>query len=215
MLLLAGFLIIPSWFVFGYIYELMNQIIVYQKQPSLPEWDDWDKYLKNGFRAFAVGFIYGLPYTLLVIIPSISDALSLFQESQITKNIPNEFQSYTPYWTPLMWVGILLSFISSGFTVIGVTHMIAKDEFSAAFRIKELWAIFRSNISGYILSFIFVMGTSWVSMFVAYMLIFTIVLCCLYPFALLFVGLYIPLIGSVLFSQAYIEGVAKMTQGVE
>jgi len=69
LLYLAGFLVIPLFFVEGYLIELTQRAM--KGDMSLPEWDNWGDKLKKGFSVSVALFIYILPGILLILIPII------------------------------------------------------------------------------------------------------------------------------------------------
>jgi len=202
-----GIFLIPSWFVLGYLYEIMRRVIIGREQPTLPEWEDWENLLKNGLRLFGVGFIYNLPAYVLIFVPQLIFFFMIpLAETSGSEEFLLPFVGMPIVWV-LMMAGMILSFAGAFFMIIAAAHMVAEDEFAAAFRIEEWWLIFRKNVSGYILSFVLIAGIYFMSIFVAQILMFTIVFCFVWPFAITFVMIYMQIIGSVLFAQAYNEGV--------
>jgi hypothetical protein len=202
-----GIFLVPYWFVLGYLYEIMRGIIVDREPPALPEWDDWENLLKNGLRLFGVSFIYSLPAFILMVLPQF---MFFFMIPLAERGGFEEF--LLPFvGMPIMWVlmGVAMVGLIAGlfFMMVAAAHMVAKDEFAAAFRINEWWPIFRRNVSGYILSFVLIAGIYLISIFVSQMLMITIVFCFVFPFAITFVMIYMQIIGSVLFAQAYNGGV--------
>ena len=69
LLSFGSILIVPVLFVTGYQYEIMRRIIVDRTGPSLPEWDDWGRLLKNGARYWGVSLVYLLPTFLVLGVP--------------------------------------------------------------------------------------------------------------------------------------------------
>ena len=65
MILLSFIPIIPALFLLGYYSEIIRQIVVEGKSPSLPEWDDLGKFFQDGIKLFGVGFIYMIPQVIL------------------------------------------------------------------------------------------------------------------------------------------------------
>ncbi len=60
VLTLLSVLIIPGMILQGYTIEIIRRKRD-NAVPLLPEWDDWGKYLKDGFNAFIAGLVYALP----------------------------------------------------------------------------------------------------------------------------------------------------------
>ena len=110
-------------------------------------------------------------------------------------------------WIVLFGLGLFLGLIMGLFTPAILCHVVAKDDFSAAFQVREWWRIFRANLWGFTISYLVLLGLFFVLNFVYQILAMTIVLCCLAPFILLPGSLYIMTTTSVLFGLAYRDGV--------
>ncbi|MCP4142943.1 MAG: DUF4013 domain-containing protein [Chloroflexi bacterium] len=206
---IASIFIIPGFFLGGYFHEIMRRIIVEKAKPSLPEWDDAGKYFKNGLKMAGVGFVYSLP-SLLLTMPYILIFLFIpFLESMSNEYI-SALSTAMPISLVLMLLGSLIGMVTSFLSIVALGHMVAKDEFSAAFRICEWWPIFWKNIGGYLLAFVILMGLSWLSSFIFQFLAMTIILCVVLPFIMIVFYFYLGVVSSVLFAETYNEGVQKM-----
>lgn len=205
-----GVFIIPLFFILGYGYEIQRRIIVDKKKPSLPNWDDWGILLNYGLRSFGVSFIYSIPTFLIYLIPLIFFIIlpifmAAFQmESDFFPFLFFLFMGFQ------MTVGMLVSFIFFLASVLANSHMIAKDDFSAAFKISEWWAIFRNNIGGYLISLIFLFGIYSIIYVVTMILMYSIVLCCINPIFTLISSFYLQILFHVLFAHAYLDGVENI-----
>jgi len=208
----AGILIVPTFFLWGYIYELMRRIIVDRGEPTLPDWDDWGGYFTNGFKISCVIIIYSLPVMLLTFLPYLFLILPMAVGNSTFLDEPAFSLVFSILIMVFMTLGMLLGFISQFLLPVAVSHMIAKGETRAAFKIKEWWQIFRKNFGGFFLSFILVMGTMWILMIISQFLMMTIILCIAAPIAWSITYAYVGVIGSVLFGQAYNEGRMKLAE---
>ena len=110
----------------------------------------------------------------------------------------------------LFGLGLVLTFIVGLITPAMICHVIAEDDFSAAFRFREWWNIFRANLSGFAITYLIVLGLFTILNFVNQILYMTIILCCLLPFIMIPATFYIMTTTSVLFGQAYREGVQNI-----
>ncbi len=209
LLIFLSFLIFPIFFFGGYIYEIMRRIIVEKSEPSLPTWDDMGNYFQNGFKAWAVNLIFSSP-SLLLMLPYFLNFMFL----PFAEEMPEKFSALAmtvfPITFILMMLGSLLSLVLSFLSITAIGHMVAKGEFSAAFRFREWWPILRKNLGGFLLAFIVIMGTTWVATFVFQILMMTIILCIVVPFIMMAFYMYLGIISGVLFAQAYNEGVQKL-----
>ena len=212
LLYIIGIFILPGFFVGGYSYEVMRQIIVDDRDPSMPEWDDFGEYFQNGVKLFGVGLLYGSP-TLMLMLPYFM--LILFFPFVFTGNIPEEYISMLfvafPVTLGLMFIGSLIGFIFGMFGIVAKGHMVATGEFAAAFRIREWWPIFRNNLSGFLLAYLVLMALSWAITFAIQLLMATLILCVVVPFLMLAVYFYLGLVSNALFAKAYADGVKNLT----
>jgi hypothetical protein len=103
----------------------------------------------------------------------------------------------------LMLTGLVIVPVAAG-------HVIATNQFGAAFRVREWWSIFRANLSGYLITYVLILGFWMALSFAIQILYFTVIFCCLLPFVMAFVMMYVMIIASVLFAQAYEAGVKKL-----
>ena len=94
-------------------------------------------------------------------------------------------------------------------------HVIVNKQFAAAFRVGEWWAIFRANFAGFLLSFILIMGTTIFLSYGLQLLYATIILCCLIPILGAMLWVYMGVVGSALFGQAYRIGAEKLDKIIE
>lgn len=199
-------LIIPIFLVTGYGCRIMQGVIVGRKPPELPEWKDWGGLLKDGLRVYAVGLVYALPAILMML----ASVAIIFVSA-----IPMVDNGSIEPWMPVLWlsmpVGIsLIMVLSIPLQLIGqvaMAHLVAKDRFSAAFRLGELWAIFKANAGGFILTWLIVYAASIAIVFVSQILMYTVVLCILYPLVIAAGSVYLAVASYALYAEAYVEAV--------
>lgn len=208
-------LVVPMVFLTGYCERIIRRIVREDGEPYLPEWDDWNTLFVGGFKLFGAGFLYTLP----VIVLSIGGYALMMVPA-----IAAEFMEYQPIPFDWDWVffgsmvggmgafglAMVIGLVTGFVAPVAMMHTVAKDDFSAAFRVREWWPILRANITGFLLSYVIVMGVWFVMTFVVQFLYFTIVLCCLVPFAFSILIAYVMLVSSALFACAYRDGVASL-----
>ena len=90
-------------------------------------------------------------------------------------------------------------------------HVIANDDFTAGFHVKEWWPIFKKNWGGFVVSLAIMYGLLMVMSVVLQIMFLTLVLICLLPIFMLVVSMYIALIQYAAFAQAYKEGKDRLT----
>jgi hypothetical protein len=219
LLILAGYFIpiIPGIFLYGYAFQIMRRIIVEKGEPYLPEWDDWGKFFTDGGKLIGAVFIYSLPLLVLMC-----GGYGLFFALNLgTAAISSDPEAASPAMVvlPLAGAGIMLISLTIGMILalllgmllpVAIGHLVATNDFAAAFRVREWWPIFKANWSGYLISYALLLGFWMVFSFAIQLLVFTVILCCLVPFIMIFITMYLTVIGSVLFGQAYRAGVEQL-----
>lgn len=91
-----------------------------------------------------------------------------------------------------------------------ITHLVAKDSFMAAFRIREWWAILRANIWGFFTAAAIIIGVYTILFLIVYIFYFTIILCLLLPIGLSVIIMYLSVVSAPLLGEAYRKGVENL-----
>ena len=94
-------------------------------------------------------------------------------------------------------------------------NAIEKGEFSAGFRLREWWSVFRANMGGFIAAFAIYYFASMALALLTQILFVTVILACLVPILLPASTIYILLIMYVSIAQAYRDGKNKLAQQQE
>jgi hypothetical protein len=171
----------------------------------------------NGLRLMALGFIAVLPFILLIglgyflmFAPMLFEAFSSPSFGEDTLS-PWMFTPMLGMFGVMFTMGlsVLLMMLIGVFFPAAMSHMIAEDRFSAAFRVKDWWPIFKANIWGYIIAHVLLLGTVYLTMFAVQLAYMTVVLCCLIPFISSFVGIYLGFFLGAVFGQTYRVGRQK------
>ena len=212
----AGFLvpIVPLIFVYGYTLQIMRQAIE-GAELTLPVWDDWNKLGKDGLRGIAVSFVYLLPGALVSF-----GGIALYSASMFAMPLAaGESGQGEAIFAVLFLVSMVIMFLSMGvgglLSMAGAipapaatSHMLAHDQLSAAFHVREWWRLLKANWLGYLAAWIVVMGVAGILYLALTILYYTLVLCCLIPFVMAPIGFYLSLVSAALFGQAYRESVS-------
>jgi len=214
-LMFANFIvpILPMLALMGYVARVMRQVIDEKRDPTMPEWDDWNAFLTDGLRIWGFRLVISLPIILMMF-----GGMGLFFISIILGASTSSSESPSP----LFLAGMMLFFMTMMFFVIiaiplgvismvGSTHVIARRSFSAGFAFKEWWPIFRKNLGAFIIYYLVAMAVSYILVFVIQILFITIIFICLTPFIFPAVIAYMLLIQDVLFAKAYAEGRGMLT----
>ncbi len=217
LLTLAGVFVpvIPFLFITGYAYQILHRLIVDRGDLYLPEWDDWGKYIKDGFRLFAVSFVYMLPALLAALIGVIA-YFGMFVAMIAAEESGNDPASVLPMFIAMgalflsMALSMLFTLAAAVFLPPATAHAVACDSFAAAFDFNGWWKVFRANIGGFFLAIILVMGLMGFVYFLSYIFYMTIVLMCLMFILPAVLSFYILLTGCPLIALAYREGVDRL-----
>lgn len=216
---LASFIIpiLPTFFLLGYSGLIMQRIIHEKAEPFMPEWKAWNEMLALGAKLGGAGFIYSFPSLIMIIAGYVGLMLPAFIEG---------LHSSQQYYGPSLFTGLELVGIFGGMAFFGIGillslvlwvvfppmlgHVAATNSFSAAFRVREWWKIFRANPGGFIVTIILLGGLYMALMLVLQILYMTVILCIIVPFLMAFISAYLMIIANVLFAQAYREGIEKL-----
>lgn len=203
----------------GYFGRLLRGVALEGRQPYLPEWDRWDDLFKDGFRVLGAGLIYGAPGIFLVLLgigmiyllPIVS-GLVAYEESYLFffVLIASQFAAMVLMGFGMLW-GMLVNF----FYPAAAAHLLVEDQFFAAFRISEWWAILRANLFGFLLAFLLMMGASMMVGFVVNIFYMTIVLCCLIPIIVSPLNFYLTVFTGALFGQVYRDGARELSEDTQ
>lgn len=211
--ILAGSIIpiIPTIIAMGYVYQIMAAMIRDNREPHLPEWTDLGKLLTDGFKLFIVRLVFMLPVILpfmVLFLGFMFAPLFAFSTSNsdadmglIMATLFLPFLCMIPIWLLGMLVGILLMPASC--------HMVARDEISAAFRFKEWWPVFRSNLGQFLLVLVVIWAVSMVTTIAMQIIILTILLSVLILVIAPALSAYMMIVQGMLEAMAYRNGVVK------
>lgn len=212
---LAGFIIpiLPWILATGYIAILIRQVLNGEK-PHLVPWENWEAMLKDGARLFGVRLIYASPLLILFFLFILASfALPLFAGLVQSDSNPNF--GMVPLLFPLVLGGasLLIMPLSLAIGLIvpaAEIHVIAQDSFQAGFQVKEWWPIFKKNWGGFVIALAILYGISMVMSIAMQIMIFTIVLLCLFPLFLPVISMYSAVVQYAAFTQAYKDGRDKL-----
>src|SRR5690606_3400237 len=110
---------------------------------------------------------------------------------------------------------IPISLILAVVTPAAEMKVIETDEFSALFRFKEWWQVFRANLSGFVAAFGIYYLLTFVLSFAIQILMVTVILSCLLIVLLPAITFYVTIIMYVTSAIAYKDGKAKLAQALE
>jgi len=207
--------LIPALFVNGYMYRIMHNVIVEKEDPSMPAWTDWSKLLSDGWRLFAVTFLYQLP---MMIIGMIGFAVymvtfvGIMASENSGANEPAIFLTFIPMgiFMICIFVSTLLMILTACVLPAALGHTVAHDSFKAGFDFTGWWKVLKGNPGGFAVALLVLLGMFSVLYFAGGLFYMTIVLMCL-MFVIPMVGMvYIELVGAALIGVAYREGVERV-----
>ncbi|MCJ7717610.1 MAG: DUF4013 domain-containing protein [Anaerolineales bacterium] len=205
--------VIPMVLFLGYLAEIIRRIAVEGESPSLPEWEDLSAYFQDGFRLFGAGALYLIPSTVLLVVGYASMFIPIvIMEAGGMSDGEGMILMIMGYLAGfgLMGIGAVFSMVTGGVLPIAGSHVVVNSEFSAAFKLGEIWNIFKANWSGFLIVYLIIIGGSVVLYYGSYIFVATVILCCLYPFVLSFMATYLALVGSVLVAEAYRVGMDNL-----
>ncbi|HCK65090.1 MAG TPA: hypothetical protein DHW49_02390 [Anaerolineae bacterium] len=207
--------IAPYIVLFGYGAQIAKQILN-NESPHLVAWDDWGKLFKDGLKVFGARFIIGIPI-LIFVIPIV--IVSFIFPFMFENANPNEVERFLPIYFLIVFGGtcfiIPISLVMAVIIPAAEMKVIETDDFSALFRFKEWWQIFRANLGGFIAAFGIYYLLSFVLAFAIQIIFATIILSCLLIVLMPAITFYITVIMYATAAVAYKDGKAKLAQTSE
>ena len=207
--------ILPGILVTGYFAQIMRSVIVDHAEPTLPEWADWGKLFSRGLKLTCATTIYLLPAILLIVVgylmmyvPLIIASLSSGYDSSSSMDGASVIGLLVGMG--MLFLGLILYFPLLLILPPALTHLVAKDSFTAAFRITEWSAILRANFWGFFTAFAIITGLYTILIMIVYVFYFTIILCFLLPIGLSGIVIYLSVISAPLLGEAYRKGVENL-----
>lgn len=209
LLVILSFIpVLPYVLLLGYM-ALIILKVVEEDELVLPEWSDMSELFNHGLRLFGVGFVYTLPIFGMIIVGYLAMIMPIFtMVSEVMAEGVGVALVILGYIAGfgLIGIGVLLSFAIGIVLPVAGCHAVVERDFSAGFRFKEWWKIFKANWDGFLIAFLLIFGGSMVAYYISQFFVLTVVLCCLYPFLLIALSAYMMIVGSAFFAQAYRQG---------
>lgn len=174
-------------------------------------WDDWEGMLKDGAKVFGIRIIYSIPI-LILLFPLF---ISMFvMPVLLSTSSGSEMEVFIPIFM-LIFFGVMCVMIPISIPIAVVIpaaemYVADTDEFAAGFRIRDWWAILRTNISGFIAAFAIYYVSSMVLGLAIQIVGMTMIFACLLPFLLPAITMYSLLIMYTTIAQAYKVGKDKL-----
>jgi hypothetical protein len=215
-LLILSFVIpiLPAIFVYGYVLDVMRQAI--EGRPlSMPAWQDWGRFWKDGWRVFLVGLVFLAPGvallcggTALYFAGSLS--LPFLQSSSgepSAAGLTFFLLSFTIFFVSL-FAGSLLAVLGTIPFPFAAAHLTAQDSLGAAFRTGEWWPALRRSKAEYFIAWVIVFGLFGIAYMATILAYYSLILCFLVPVLAAPLGFYASLVAGALFGETYREGIA-------
>lgn len=156
LFMLAAFLLIGAFFLFGYTARLARNVIAGVTHP-LPAWDDLGEYFSEGLVLFGVMIVYILPIVILSIGIAIPAGLMSGIDDEVIHNLSGCVLG--SLWCVLVPASFGLMF----FLPAALLRVVTQRRFGAAFEFGEIWSFIKANIGNYLLA----IGIYLVARFVA------------------------------------------------
>ena len=208
--------VLPGIFLAGYFAKMMHSVITEDvDELSMPAWEDWGDLFKRGLKVSFAAFIYMFPALFLMIGGYLMMYIPIILESVSSNGRGSDILGGGVIivifaGVAMFFLGLILYMPTLVILPPAITHLIAKDSFAAAFRIREWFAILRANFWGFFAAFTVVAGAYLVLLMGVYALYFTIILACLMPIGVSLIAVYLAVVSAPLLGQAYRKGVDNL-----
>lgn len=202
--------------VYGYALIIMRQVMQ-GEAPKLPKWDKLGEMFIDGLKAMVSSLGYFIPVvlisccSLLFLFTAMFGGIALSSNSTrgVNAGFPLMFIAWELGFFVTIGIVTLLFILGIIPTPIAVGQYARTGEIGAGYRVREVWQILRSNMSGFLLAWVIYVGFVYVTSFSVYFAYATIILCFLLPVILAPISFYLSLLYAIVFGMAYREGIAK------
>ncbi|HEY3057055.1 MAG TPA: DUF4013 domain-containing protein [Thermoanaerobaculia bacterium] len=147
LFVLASFVLIGAFFLFGYIARLVRNVIAGLQHP-LPEWDDLGEFFSEGLTLFVVALIYSAPIVLLAIFAAIPAMLLSGAHNDNVRDIGGGV--FGCLWCIIGPLSLALWFFVPGALLMAIVER----RFGAAFEFGRIWEFIKANIGNYLLAIV-------------------------------------------------------------
>lgn len=204
--------ILPLLVLTGYAVQVARQVLN-GESPRMVAWENWSEFFKDGAKVFGVRIVYTLPLFVLLLPLMISSfILPVTSANAGSPESDPFFLVFMAIFAVSMCLFIPISIAAGLLVPVVEMHVVEKGEFSAGFRLREWWAVFRANIGGFIAAFAVYYLASMAIAIVTQILFVTVILACLVPIVLPASTIYVILVMYASIAQAYRDGKAKLAQ---
>ena len=219
LIFLAGFLIplIPWILAYGYFARLTRVAHDNQGRPELPEWDEWGQLALDGLRLAVVYFVALLPFFLAFGCGYLSFFLPAFSSlavegAQVEEALILTLTSMGATFLGIMVfsLGLVLMFVITFILPPLLAHVAVQDRLGAALEVGQWWGILRANLGGFAISYILLFGSAFLLFYAIQLVYATLILCCLIPFLISLLAVYLTAVSGALVGQSYWVGKEKV-----
>lgn len=155
---LFSFLIIPAFFLVGYMIEIVRNVMAGVEKP-LPEWKEWGKLFMDGLNLTIAGLIYTLPIWILMCISFLFFIPAGMTEGDVSGALAAAGGIAVLIMSCLgILFAIALALLGPAITI----QYAREDTLGAALRFREVIDITRDHLGDVILALVVTLGLSFV-----------------------------------------------------
>ena len=220
VLILGVFIpIVPALVLYGYLYQIMERVLVGDGELHLPDWNDWGQHLGEGWRLFCVYFLYLLPAGVFYMggfVAYITGVMSMsvFAEASSASGsaIILLFYACMGILFVCMGIGMVFSICASLALPPAICNTVKNGSFKSAFKFSEWWPVLKANLGGFLIALLLILGMYGVIMVISQILYMTVICCCLMYVVSFIGGYYLSLVVAGLIPLVYKEGLEKLAE---
>ena len=159
VMLFLSFFILPYFILQGYIIDIIRRVGRNQT-PELPVWEDWGKYLSEGFMAAIALLVYALPMVLFVCCAVFPLAALGEAGGEEVAPLIVLIMCCLMVFAFIMQLGVYLIYYA------GLVRYADTGNFSVFFQFGQLWGFVRENLNNYGLALLITIGAGMIGGFV-------------------------------------------------
>ena len=158
LVLMFSSCILPYFILQGYVIDIIRRV-GRSETPELPAWQDWGKYMSEGFMATIALFVYSLPMMLLVCCTVFPIIIAAEEGGDEVAGIAVLAICCVMIIGFIMQLGVYLVYYA------GLIRYADTGNFNVFFQFGQLWGFVRQNLNNYGLALLITIGASMIGSF--------------------------------------------------
>jgi hypothetical protein len=213
VVMFLGIFLIPLPLLGGYGLRLLRGVVK-TGEPHLPDWDNLGEMYLDGLAQMVIAIVYMLPLYVLMCCGMVPFFVGPPVLAAAAEDSPALMMGGSALalgvGTLVLGLASLLGILASFVVYVALARYTDTGELGSAFQFRDVWNILKANLGQFVLAFAVYYGLSAGLSFVMQILVYTVVLICVFPFVMVLLAFYMQALLGALYGLAYREAQAKL-----